>query len=380
MKLAKTLVAVAAFAGMAAIAQDAETAALQTAEKESWVPSITMNHSIVKGYYDRGILWDTNTGYEFSLDLNDLFIKNLRLSLFGRLPIEKANGHDWEYYVNGSFKTQLDTNRDDDFDFFGGELAYNYTLRDVKGIGDISFIITYRIQKNADIYSKYTHRYAYPYFESDWNATWNDNGLVEFNHFSMEEDFWGKSKVKRRSEIEQDFSLGLSFDDVPYLTPNAGFTINSHGKYFFQLGVKNSLPCTIISDKLTLNNSLDFYFYGKDFIKYEYAGEANYYFDWFYSYLDPEGTTGIWFDENGTQVSREKTENSPTGEKIHSKAGFKNAVWRTSLDYAYTDNVTFSIYAMMIQQLQALTNHQDTSYVDIHKTGFVFGATVSYRF
>ena len=171
----------------------------------------------------------------------------------------------------------------------------------------------------------------------------------------------GKFKVSVRDEVTQEGTFGISLDDV-LLTPNASITLNQDARYFIQMGLKYSLPCTFISEKLTFNNSLDAYYFSKDYFKTKFGITS-----------DITAKSETWNYESPSDPQYRSL-------IFHSKAGFKNIVLHCSLDYAVTEHIGLSLYGMAIQRINHITENDDQVFGAIHKFEFLYGAAVRLSF
>ena len=276
------------------------------------VPSVNVEMGLHTKQYKSGVLWDKNINADMDVTFSWMPVQNgiLSIGLNGRIPLEDSKKYvreryEWDTYFGNyrdNRKIGIDKFRDEDWDEIELRVLYSHKFKDViPYINEINISGGWSYYKLNDIYSQIYYKNSEGYYGNN----------VEYSEEDVRITKW-------RDTERHEFKLSLSLDnilksDTYNLTPNMSFNLETTGHFWMQYGVKFDMPVNAISRKLKWKNSIDTY----------------------------------WFDKNYFEV---KQEYRPSLEKESepSKAGFKTLNIQTSLEYAFNDKFSISPYISAI--------------------------------
>lgn len=277
--------------------------------KTDWTPRYTINLGYDNVYKVHGEAFSEDPAFSMGMTMHvgDFFL---------RFRGSRAE----EQSYREEFYNETSSEMFSDYDI---SLGYDWKLKDLPLVGDVTVTFMGSYQNVSKAYSG-----ALLY-----NAGWafNDDLFIDGVLVGVQDFGWEERSYESLTDSHHFYlTLAVSLDDV-LLTPNASINWKPDGGVLWgQFGIKYDYALDFISEKLTWGNTLDFYWFGDDFVDWT---EAVAWFDYFQAWVDDE-----YYSDNRKDTIEWKPSKKAQDSMI------ATCTWRSTLSYAFNENTTISIY------------------------------------
>lgn len=265
--------------------------------KTDWTPRYTINlgYDNVYKVHGEAVSEDPAFSMGMTMHVGDFFLR------FRGSRAEEQSSREGIYNETSS----------EMFSDYDISLGYDWKLKDLPLVGDVTLTLAGTYQRIAPAYSGALGRVEQIGFLPGTAAVILQ-GLEMRKQYFEDDNFY--------------FSFALSLDDV-LLTPNASINWNPDGGILWgQFGIKYDYALSFISEKLNWNNSLDFYWFANGFLDSYEVYEVN------YAALFVNGVLEDAIYDPRKYIA------------ANTAARLATCTWRSTLSYAFNETTTVSVY------------------------------------
>lgn len=277
--------------------------------KTDWTPRYTINLGYDNVYKVHGEAFSEDPAFSMGMTMH---VGDFFLRFRGSRAEEQS-------YREEKFN-ETSTEMFSDYDI---ALGYDWKLKDLPLVGDVTVTFMGSYQNISKAYSGALAHYL----------GWAFGDPIFVGALEGVQDFgWSQRHYESLKDSHHFYlTLAVSLDDV-LLTPNASINWEPDGGVLWgQFGIKYDYVLDFISEKLTWGNTLDFYWFGEDFVDWTETVELREYYQ-------------AWLNGEYYGAGSRDVTNKWKPSKEAQKSMIATCTWRSTLSYAFNENTTISVY------------------------------------